>query len=217
MDFNTGNVQYVSSRKFYLAHGSLMIIAWIILVPLSMTVARSKWSPAGMGLHGWLDLHRGMHLFATIAMISALLIAFFNFPESEGSTGHMHGILGLAVSLLFLVQILLGILRPGVNSPLRPIFAEAHSWGGRALLTLGMINVSIGIFAFHETEASNASTWFFVVLLLLAVQIGFALFAEFVLKKSMLRRGVVSEVDMVQIRYTQPQEEEDSEELYSSD
>lgn len=199
---------------------------------VAMTVARSKWSPAGMGLHGWLDLHRGMHLFATIAMISALLIAFFNFPESEGNTGHIHGILGLVVSLLFLVQvdnftlvtpkkyfsqILMGVLRPGVNSPLRPLFVEAHLWGGRTLLTLGIISVFIGIVAFHETEVTNASTWFFVVLLLLAVQIGIALFAEFVLKKSMQRRGVVSEVDMVQIHYTQPQEEEDSEELYSSD
>ena len=104
-----------------------------------------------------------------------------------------------------------------VEVSLLPVLrSEAHSWGVHALLVLGVTNVFIGISALHVTDASNATPWFFSVLLLLSVQIGVALFAEFILKKSMTRRGIVSEVDMVQIHYTQPQEE-DSEEHYSSD
>lgn len=111
----------------------------------------------------------------------------------------------------------MGMLRPGVNSPHRPLFVEAHAWGGRVLVLISFITVLTGIAALHLVANSVSSAWLVVVLLLVGFQICAGLLFEFVLKKTMTRRGIVAEVDMVQIPYTQPQEEDDSEEVYTSD
>ena len=71
-----------------------------------MTIARSKWSIAGMGLQGWLDIHKGLNLFAVIAIIPALLIAFINFQSAESRTGRVHSLLGIMSSVFLFAQVL---------------------------------------------------------------------------------------------------------------
>lgn len=52
-----------------------------------------------------MDLHRGLHLFAVIAVVCALLIAVINFQAISTRTGRVHRLLGILTPTVFLVQV----------------------------------------------------------------------------------------------------------------
>ena len=110
----------------------------------------------------------------------------------------------------------MGFLRPAEESTNRSLFRVAHAWGGRCLALLSITTVFIGISAFHLTSNADPSTWIGSVLLLLFLQLCTGLFFELGPRRTAQRRGIVSEVNMVQIPYARPGEQ-DSDEHYTTD
>lgn len=164
------------------AHGALMIIAWLFMVPLGIGIARFF---KHLG-HRWYLLHVGIQISAIIVMIISLIAVFLTtYPKTSfDSPGivMIHAVIGVIVSVMgILVQPILGYLSNKYYNPHRkgaPAYPDKiHWWAGRLTYLLAIANIFIGIDVFGE----KAMVWYIVVVALLGF--AFASFASFEISK----------------------------------
>lgn len=135
------SINSVSLKKLRTAHASLMIIAFVILFPLSALTLHVFPSPKIVDIHASLQL-------LTLALAIAGLGIGISMARTLHLTGGYHPVIGIvAVSCLILFQPAMGFLqhRHYQKSGGKSVFAYMHRWTGRTLIVLGVVNAGLGL------------------------------------------------------------------------
>lgn len=107
----------LSLRTVHFIHASLMMVSWGFLLPSGTLLAKFyKHRPDGL----WFKLHRGIQVFGLLLAIVGWIIALINFNvfKDYGFRNFQHGICGMVVMLLGILQPLNALIRPhGPKSP----------------------------------------------------------------------------------------------------
>jgi hypothetical protein len=158
-------------------HGRLMVLAWGVIAPLSVLVARHfkvlPWQdwPRELDNRTWWHVHRGGQAAILALSLAALALVLRSPAEVEAD---LHRRLGWAVLVLLGVQTLSGLLRGtkgGPGGPEGPVagdhydmtrrrraFEAVHKTTGHALILLAAACIGLGLWA------ANAPLWMWVAL-----------------------------------------------------
>jgi lysylphosphatidylglycerol synthetase-like protein (DUF2156 family) len=124
-----------------------MWLAFSVCMPIAVILARVKSSH-------WFNIHRGLlSLSTTLVLVSAGLMVL---GADGGSQYGLHGVLGLVVVGLVLVQALSGMFRVGKESGWRAMWFLQHAWLGRIILLLGTLNIIVGVFYYESRTVDNS-------------------------------------------------------------
>ncbi|RKO92776.1 hypothetical protein BDK51DRAFT_28572 [Blyttiomyces helicus] len=144
-------------------HGWLMAIAWVVMAPAGILVARYFKHRLGVW---WFRLHVAF-MFGGAGVLTAVSTAAIAYYTQQSGMGHLdvkesgiHVIIGPIVIILTGIQILLGFLIDYLWNPKRkgtPWWDRAHWYLGRLTLLAGLVNVPIGARLMAESQyVSNA-------------------------------------------------------------
>ena len=144
-------VEVTAIAKAKVLHGVLMMLGWGVLLPAGVLIARFlKWKGPV-----WLKLHIGLQTSGLALGLAGLALALAQFGPLGGSLGG-HGLMGLLVSALGLLQPLNGFLRPHkgvVRTPRRRAWEAVHKGLGYLALTLAAPTLVTGMLTLDEQEA----------------------------------------------------------------
>jgi hypothetical protein len=129
-----------------------MSLAWGIAAPLAVYFAMMN-----KGNASWFPLH---WITAAVVGVLTLIAASLAFAYvSISGSGHLlaaaasptnggHGVFGLVIFLVLIVQVVLGIIidRVWVQGSPTTLFEYIHHWTGRLLLLSAAIEVCLGVF-----------------------------------------------------------------------
>ncbi|EFJ45271.1 hypothetical protein VOLCADRAFT_121209 [Volvox carteri f. nagariensis] len=138
-------------RAAVLAHGVLMTIAWVLLLPIGAMVPAHRWLFDGRQVGGkalWYWTHIGMQLggFGTFAVGFVLAMAYFRRPGSSDSLHFTHAAIGYVVAGLAALQVILAFVRPDPGTKMREfVWNPVHKLGGRACTLVAWCAVLTGI------------------------------------------------------------------------
>ena len=177
-----------------IAHGSLMIIGWGFLLPTGVASARLlKHRPNAL----WFKIHRIMQIFGLVVAICGWGVALAEFDVFIGSgTGsYNHGVLGMTVMILGLLQPLNALIRPhppeaGEKRPLKRLIWEiVHKSSGYIAIILAAVTICYGTFVIccHNTELRAA--WIVTLVWVLLFSL-FCLFDGYQYKKKSANMSV---------------------------
>jgi len=172
INFFTGAV--TKKIDLQLVHGSLMFIAWYCISPFGFFLARFM-----KGFSWWFQVHRAIMLVAMCTQIAA-----FGVIVSETAKGNhfndAHKIIGLIVVILGTSQPFIGFLADKFFNPERkatPIFPDKTHWViGWVSITLGMINIVLGMNQYGKTANGVYVVYIIFAVLTFAFCVGFAVF-----------------------------------------
>jgi hypothetical protein len=146
----------------YIAHGVIMTLAWGILVPLGIFVARYFKNSKVLN---WRSSHSTLQMGAFLLFVSAFFIAVAANQASGVHFNSVHAILGLITILLGMLQPILGLCVGGV----------IHRAIGYLTLLLAIVEIFLGL------RKVDAHIGFFVAFaLIVALTIGIAVYFEFI-------------------------------------
>lgn len=147
-----------------LAHGSLMLIGWGLLLPLGSMLARFlKHRPDSL----WFKLHRVVQTVGLIVALAGWIIALKNFdvftPGNQGYNSYKHGVAGMVTMCLGLLQPLNAVLRPHHAAPggggqeeaktkRRIIWEYFHKGTGYAALLLAVVTIGYGTVTLADVD-----------------------------------------------------------------
>ena len=161
-------------------HGRAMVLAWSILAPVGVLLARyfkvwpgQDW-PRVLDDKHWWHAHRGLQILALIVATAGVWLAWRN---AAGGTAlaRWHGRLGWAVMALGWLQVLGGMLRGTKGGPTDPravdlagdhylmtprrnLFEYLHKIGGYVALALALAVVPLGL------AVADAPRWMWLVI-----------------------------------------------------
>ncbi|CAI5470768.1 unnamed protein product, partial [Closterium sp. Yama58-4] len=188
IDFVKGTVSggHGSSTAAYIAHGALLSIAFALLMPLAILLARllladrPDGAPLNLNRASYIhadangiapspqqqpaknlrpmgfQLHRGIQVFALVVMVAGMIV----IAVQSGSKGlnWTHGQVGLAAVILALVQGIVGFVRPDKTAPNRFMWLVAHCLVGATTIALAWAAMFLGIDLYHIKFMENV-TW----------------------------------------------------------
>lgn len=146
VDFTVMNNSF---RNMAIAHGSLMLIGWGLLLPMGAIFAKLfKHRPDGL----WFKIHRAMQTFGLVLAIIGWIIALTNFSVfgDVGQMNYNHGVMGMTVMVIGLLQPLNAVIRPhppkdGEEKEAKRLYWEIlHKGMGYAGLLLAIATIGIG-------------------------------------------------------------------------
>ncbi|KAI9350289.1 hypothetical protein BDR26DRAFT_852138 [Obelidium mucronatum] len=162
-----------------LIHGVAMFLAWAVVPPIAIFVARylkEKWG------HRWYLTHTALLVFGTggLMVISLITVELQLAPGVTRFIGSSnHGILGTIVALvLYPLQCGLGWLSNKWFDPDRkavPWWDQLHWWVGRSVVLLGIVNIHLGIVEYGGWVPWVTAFWIYIALVLV---VGFWYFGE---------------------------------------
>ena len=130
-----------------MTHAVLMGLAWLLLAPLGVVIARyTKAPPVTQGAPArWFLLHRG-------TQIAAVLLTAVGVPLAIASTGdtyaqhlfNSHTVMGVVVSIFAFGQSALGVIRPSKASPHRALWSNGHKVLGYATSACAVVTCILG-------------------------------------------------------------------------
>lgn len=130
------------------AHGSLMVVAWLLMSNLGVSIARHfkplfpGVEPGGVKL--WFQLHRFMMVTALLATITGFIIIFVHVGGFSSQI-MSHAIIGIVVMALALTNPIMAMFRPHPNTERRPIFNWMHYTVGSIARILAIANLFLGV------------------------------------------------------------------------
>mmetsp|Transcript_69441 Transcript_69441/g.104770 ORF Transcript_69441/g.104770 Transcript_69441/m.104770 type:complete len:391 (-) Transcript_69441:64-1236(-) len=136
-------------RPVILAHGSLMMIAWGLLLPSGVIIAKFlKHRPDGL----WFRIHKPLQITGLIIALTGWIIALVNFNVfgDKGYTNYYHGVMGCTVMTIGLLQPINAFFRPhapepGEETPLpRLLWEVLHKSMGWIAVLLAVGTISLG-------------------------------------------------------------------------
>ena len=141
-----------SGGGFIIAHATLMLIGWGVLLPGGVIAARSLRHRKD---DLWFERHKWMQAFGIFVALIGLIIALARFnvfvPGLEGTTGFIHGVCGLVVMGLGLLQPINACFRPHAPedgnqaTKARRLWEILHKGSGYFALVLSVVTISLGI------------------------------------------------------------------------
>lgn len=154
-----------SLEKMYLAHGSLMLIGWGLLIPMGSLFARFlKHRPDSI----WFKMHRTVQTVSLLFCIAGWIIALVNFdvfqPGNQGYNSYKHGVAGMVTMCLGLLQPLNAVLRPRapvegsgiVKTKFRVVWEYFHKGTGYAALLLAVLTIGYGTVSLPDVDQQRA-------------------------------------------------------------
>jgi len=120
------------------AHGIIMGVTVVLLFPIGALFMR---------LVGNAMLHAVLQIFSLLALIVGFGLGVKLAHLKFYLWNNAHTRFGLALFILFLIQPVIGLIhhRSYLRTQKRGIFGQIHTWYGRALLILGVINGGLGL------------------------------------------------------------------------
>jgi len=150
-----------SVGDLYIAHGALMTIAWGVLVPSGIIVARYFKNNKAFN---WRNTHSSIQMSAFILFVSAFFIAVAANQAISSHFVSFHAIFGLITIILGVIQPCLGLCVGGY----------IHKALGYLAALFAIVEIYLGLIKLE------ASIGFFVAYsLLLAISLAFAVYFEF--------------------------------------
>lgn len=149
------SVEVTAIAETKVLHGVLMMIGWGVLLPAGVLIARYlKWKGPL-----WLKLHIGLQISGLAFGLAGLVLALVQFGPFGGSLGG-HSLMGLLVSVLGLLQLINGFLRPkkggrvagAVPSPRRRAWQVFHKGLGWLALALAVPTMVTGMLTLDKQE-----------------------------------------------------------------
>jgi len=161
-------------RPWTLAHGTFMLLSWGLILPSGVVVARLLRHRAG-GL--WFKYHRPAQMVGICIAFTGWVIALARFDVfSHGSgTSFIHGVLGLIVMSLGILQPINAFFRPHKekNEPTsfwRRAWEVLHKSFGYLAVLLGLVTVAIGTtILITDTDQSTFMGMYIAALCVLVV------------------------------------------------
>ncbi|KAL3841487.1 hypothetical protein ACJMK2_019625, partial [Sinanodonta woodiana] len=164
-------------------HGSLMIVAWILLASIGTVMARfykPVWPDSKLfGEKVWFQIHRACMVVLLVLVIASFIIIFVKaggYSETGGWTNFQkaHPILGIIVMVLTIINPVMAIFRPRPDAPRRKIFNIAHFGVGTAAFLFSIINMFIGVgLKMLSKKMENVLwayvAWFIVIMITLEI------------------------------------------------
>ncbi|KAI9296418.1 hypothetical protein K502DRAFT_178027 [Neoconidiobolus thromboides FSU 785] len=130
-----------------LLHGFFMFIAWVVLPPIAIAIAKFYKSQLGVW---WFRCH--IMCFSFTLLFSILAIVLMNV-HTGFVINDPHSFLGYLVTLLFFIQLTLGFVIDKLYDNNRseiPWYDKLHWYLGRFTYTLAMINFIFGLKIFPD-------------------------------------------------------------------
>ncbi|XP_053325814.1 putative ferric-chelate reductase 1 isoform X2 [Spea bombifrons] len=135
----------IGGNRVILAHGALMLVAWMTTGTIGMIMARYMKSAAGKPFLGkalWFQVH----LFLMILTVILTIIAFIMvFVEVSGWVNGAHPVLGCIVMILSFIQPIAAFFRPDPKSERRFIFNWGHSINALVIKVLSVATIFLGL------------------------------------------------------------------------
>lgn len=141
--------QESSSTTALKAHAILMVLAWALLAPLGILIARlvrrGKLEDLKIGSNqSWFVLHRGLMVTAVTITIISLIIIMVNRGGWSKSAG-THAILGIITVVLAILNPIGAFFRPDKFSVNRVFFNIIHSSNGYLTLIFSIATIFLGM------------------------------------------------------------------------
>src|SRR5699024_3761789 len=120
-------------------HGIMAAIVFLLLVPVSVMMARFYSSRPGYAI----AYHAQIHNFAGLMVLVVFILRLFDVGPERNLTNPHHGI-GVAIFVIFILQLVGGRLVRHITK-LRSLRIMIHQWSGRAIALLGIVQVPLGL------------------------------------------------------------------------
>ncbi|KAJ3213795.1 hypothetical protein HK099_007185 [Clydaea vesicula] len=160
-----------NNKRFLLMkiHGWVLFVAWGILAPLGIGVARysKDYIP-----ERWFNIHVSVLFGGSFILTIVGFILVFIAVDVGGYThldytnfdfsGGVHILLGIGIVVLTFLQVISGFVIDKLFDANRteiPWWDKAHHWVGRLLVTGSVINIPLGILLFDLVSHSINSVW----------------------------------------------------------
>lgn len=131
-------------------HGILMLIAWFLFVGISTIVSRYYKGLNGekmlFGTKYWFQIHRACAVLAWMCTAAAFVIIFIKVGGLS-KVAKLHSYIGIALMSACTLQVLAGMLRPGLDSKIRPIFNIVHWLCGKSCHILAAISLFLAFYS----------------------------------------------------------------------
>ncbi|GAB4841543.1 hypothetical protein Ancab_022257 [Ancistrocladus abbreviatus] len=157
------------------AHGAINMLAWGILMPIGIIVARflKQYDPI------WFYAHAGIQTIAFILGLTGVILGFviYGLLNSNATTHKNLGIFILALGCLQATAIL---IRPQKGSKVRKYWNWYHLFTGRILIIFAVANIFYGIHLGREGVGWNAAYGIILaILFILAIVLHFTMRRQF--------------------------------------
>ncbi|KAG5938225.1 hypothetical protein E4U53_008058 [Claviceps sorghi] len=126
-------------HRIVLAHGIMAALVFLLFVPTAVMLARFYSREPGYAI----AYHAQLHVFSGLLLLAVFILGFFAVGPERSLTNPHHGI-GVAIFVLFLLQLVGGCLVRHITK-LRSLRIVVHQWSGRAIALLGIVQVPLGL------------------------------------------------------------------------
>ncbi|TWU73517.1 hypothetical protein ED733_002613 [Metarhizium rileyi] len=126
-------------HRIVLAHGIMGALIFLLLVPVSVMLARFYSREPGYAV----VYHAQLQVFSGLLLLAVFILGFFAVGPERSLTNPHHGI-GVAIFVLFILQLVGGRLIRHITK-LRSFRITIHQWSGRAIALLGIVQVPLGL------------------------------------------------------------------------
>lgn len=134
----TSSPQQLSDSAIDLAHGAFMLVAWLVLIPSGIFVARFFKDDDGV----WFRRHKLLMVSGiTLSMLAFFLIIIGLSMSGSAHMRSSHAQFGLVITLLALLHPVLAAFR----NKRRGLWQLQHKWMGRLLYLFAFINCFLGV------------------------------------------------------------------------
>jgi hypothetical protein len=160
-----GTLETVGSGRHdsYVTHGSLAIVAFMVLFPVAVAAAafrggfRGKKGLTSMPL--WMDVHRAAALLAPVMGIASVAYIVAKNKDAgvetwKDTTFNTHKVLGWLVALLGCMNTIGGLVRPDKGAGWRNIWFQMHRASGLLVLLIGIIQCGLGLKVMKNVDDS---------------------------------------------------------------
>ncbi|XP_063794830.1 putative ferric-chelate reductase 1 isoform X2 [Pseudophryne corroboree] len=135
------------ANSLVIAHGSLMLIAWMTTGSTGMIMARYMKSAAGkpvLGKAAWFQTHFFLMVLTVILTIIAFIMVFVEAAGWSYGTG-AHPVIGCIVMVLSFFQPIAALFRPHPDNSRRFIFNWAHRLNALVIKILAVTAIFLGL------------------------------------------------------------------------
>lgn len=154
------------NERVRIAHGAMMLIAFALLMPAGVLLARHKWlfgdESAGKIKPAWFKLHIYVQSLAVLTAVAGTILIFVQFGKGREKVAKLytpHLGLGLAATIAGVVQGAIGNRRPPISHDQRVGWRVLHyAWGWLTMLG-GIANCGIGMALIHGIQGDALAPW----------------------------------------------------------
>lgn len=145
-----------SAKPLIKLHGSLMVIAWVLLSSVGIVASRHcknmLESKLFLNVKLWFQFHRPVMILAVVCVIAAFVAVFVEIggfsqisATKDKKYTEAHPYMGIVVTALALINPIMALFRPGADHKRRYIFNWAHFLVGTSCHVTAVVTIYFGL------------------------------------------------------------------------